>query len=76
VPTWEGYLFLAAVLDAWSRRCVGWSMRDDLKAELVIDALGMAVIRRRPRPGVVHHSDSETGLSWLGSGGLTRTAID
>jgi putative transposase len=38
VPTWEGYLFVAAVLDAWSRRCVGWSMRDDLRAELVIDA--------------------------------------
>src|SRR6266542_1588555 len=47
VPTWEGFLFLAAVLDAWSRRCVGWSMRNDLRAELVLDALGMAVTRRR-----------------------------
>ena len=39
VPTWEGWLFLAVVIDAFSRRCVGWSMRDDLQAELVVDAL-------------------------------------
>jgi putative transposase len=57
VSTWQGYLFLACVLDAWSRKVVGWSMRDDLKAELVVDALGMAVTRRKPRPGLVHHSD-------------------
>ena len=57
VPTWEGWLFLAAVIDAHSRFCCGWSMRDDLKADLVIDALGMATTRRRPRPGLVHHSD-------------------
>ena len=57
VPTWEGYLFLAAVVDAWSRRCVGWSMRDDLRAELVLDALEMAVLRRKPSAGLVHHSD-------------------
>jgi putative transposase len=57
VPTWEGWLFLAAVVDAHSRFCCGWSMRDDLKADLVIDALGMATTRRRPRPGLVHHSD-------------------
>ena len=43
VATWEGWLFLAVVIDAFSRRCVGWSMRDDLKADLVVDALGMAV---------------------------------
>jgi putative transposase len=59
VPTWEGWLFLAAVVDAHSRFCCGWSMRDDLRADLVIDALGMATTRRRPRPGLVHHSDSE-----------------
>jgi putative transposase len=57
VPTWEGWLFLAVVIDAFSRRCVGWSMRSDLQADLVVDALGMAVTRRRPEPGVVHHSD-------------------
>jgi putative transposase len=65
VSTWEGYLFLAAVLDAWGRCCVGWSMRNDLKAELVVDALGMAVTRRRPAPGLIHHSDrgSQPGLN-------------
>ena len=57
VPTREGFLFLAAVIDAFSRRCVGWSMRTDLKAELVLDALGMAITQRRPAPGLIHHSD-------------------
>ena len=57
VPTREGFLFLAAVIDAFSRRCVGWSMRADLKAELVLDALGMAITQRRPAPGLIHHSD-------------------
>ena len=44
-------------MDMYSRRVVGWSMRDDLKAKLVVDALAMAVARRRPKPGLVHHSD-------------------
>ena len=57
VPTWQGWLYLAAVVDACSRYCVGWSMRDDLKADLVYDALGMAVTRRRPDPELIHHSD-------------------
>jgi hypothetical protein len=57
VETLEGYLFLAVVMDMWSRKIVGWSMRDDLKAELVVDALAMAVTRRRPPAGLVHHSD-------------------
>jgi putative transposase len=48
---------LAAVVDCFSRRVVGWSMRDDLRAELVVDALEMAVARRRPSPGLIHHSD-------------------
>jgi len=52
VPAWLGFLFLAVVIDAYSRRCVGWSMRDDLKAELVVDALGMAVSARRPAAGL------------------------
>ena len=66
LPTREGWLFLALVLDAFSRRIVGWSMRDDLKAELVVDALGMAVTRRKPPAGVVHHSDrgSQGGFNW------------
>ena len=58
VPTWEGYLYLAVVMDAFSRRIVGWSMRDDMQAALVVDALGMAVTRRRPAgDGLIHHSD-------------------
>jgi putative transposase len=55
--TWQGWLYLAAVMDCYSRRIVGWSMRRDLEAELVIDALEMATARRRPKPGLVHHSD-------------------
>ena len=55
--TWEGWLYLAAVQDAFSRRIVGWCMADHMREELVIDALTMAVRRRRPDPGVIHHSD-------------------
>ena len=51
-PPWEGFLFLACVIDTWSRRVVGWSMRDDLRSELAVDALGMALIQRRPAAGV------------------------
>jgi putative transposase len=57
VPTGEGWLYLATVLDAWSRRIVGWAMGDMLRTELVVDALNMAVWNRRPAVGVVHHSD-------------------
>ncbi len=57
IPTAGGWLYLAAVVDCFSRRVVGWSMRDDLRAELVVDALEMAVARRRPGPGLIHHSD-------------------
>jgi putative transposase len=56
VPTWAGFLYLAVVLDAWSRRIVGWSMANHLRTELVLDALEMAVWQRRP-DGVIHHSD-------------------
>jgi putative transposase len=55
--TWEGWLYLAAAQDAFSRRVVGWCMADHMREELVIDALMMAVRRRRPDPGVIHHSD-------------------
>jgi putative transposase len=57
VETREGYLFLAVVSDVFSRRIVGWSMRDNLEAEIVADAVAMSVARRRPQPGVIHHSD-------------------
>ena len=56
IPTGEGFLYLAVVIDAFSRRVVGWAMRDRLKAELVLEALEMAIRGRRPRK-VVHHSD-------------------
>jgi putative transposase len=58
VQTGQGFLFLAAVQDVFSRRIIGWSMRDDLRSELVLDALGMAVGARGSRvAGVVAHSD-------------------
>jgi putative transposase len=57
VATWEGTLYLASVIDCYSRRVVGWAMRDEMPAELVVDALEMAVARRRPDNGLVHHSD-------------------
>lgn len=56
VPTWAGFLYLAVVLDAFSRRIVGWAMGHNLKAQLVIDAMNMAVGQRKPR-NVIHHSD-------------------
>ena len=56
VPTWAGFLYLAVVLDAWSRRVVGWALSTSLKTEIVLDALNMAVCQRQPR-NVVHHSD-------------------
>jgi putative transposase len=57
IPTQEGWLYLAAVLDLASRRCVGWAMRDTLEAELAVSALEMAIGTRRPAPGLIHHSD-------------------
>jgi putative transposase len=57
VPTTEGWLYLATILDCCSRRIVGWSMTDHLRTELVVDALDMPTSRRRPAPGLVHHSD-------------------
>jgi putative transposase len=56
IPTWAGFLYLAVVLEAWSRRVIGWAMATHLRTELVLDALNMAVTQRRPT-GVIHHSD-------------------
>jgi putative transposase len=55
--TGEGWLYLAAVQDTYSRLIVGWSMATHMRASLVVDALKMALARRRPEPGVIHHSD-------------------
>jgi transposase InsO family protein len=57
IPTCEGWLYLSAVLDLYSRCVVGWSMSERMNRRLVLDALDMAVGRRRPEPGLVHHSD-------------------
>jgi len=66
VPTASGFLYLAVVLDAWSRKIIGWSMASYLRTELVLDALEMAIGQRRP-DGVIHHSDSKSvpaSCSW------------
>ncbi len=55
--TWEGWLYLSFVLDAYSRKIVGWSMSNHLKTELVVDAVNMAIYNRRPAAGLIHHSD-------------------
>jgi transposase InsO family protein len=60
VRTWEGWLYLATVIDLASRRVVGWSMADHMRTELVADALRMAVAARRPEPGLIFHSDRGT----------------
>jgi putative transposase len=57
LPTDEGFLYLAAIEDLATREVVGWSMADHLKAGLCVDALVMALQRRRPEPGLIHHSD-------------------
>lgn len=57
IPTREGALYLATVLDLGSRRCVGWAMRDHMEVELPLSAFGMAVEARCPAPGLIHHSD-------------------
>lgn len=57
IPTQEGWLYLATTLDLYSRRIVGWSMRERMTSDLVIDALQMAVAQRNPPPGLLHHSD-------------------
>jgi len=56
IPTWAGFLYLAVVMDAFSRRIVGWSMETHLRTELVLEALNMALWQRRPS-AVIHHSD-------------------
>ena len=57
LPTGEGWLYLAVLLDAHSRRVVGWAMADHLRTALALDALAMALRARRPPPGLVHHTD-------------------
>ena len=74
VPTAAGFLHLAAIVDAWSRRVVGWSMADHLRTELVIAALDAALAARRPGPGLVHHSDRGTQYTSIALGGRLAEA--
>jgi putative transposase len=57
IPTGEGWLYLAVIRDLFTREVVGWAMRDHMRAELTIAALTMAIQRRCPGPGLIHHSD-------------------
>jgi putative transposase len=73
IPTWAGFLYLAVVLDAWSRRVVGWAMATHLRTELVLDALNMALGRRHPQ-GVIHHSDQGSQYTSVAFGRRCREA--
>ena len=59
IPTGEGWLYLAAILDMHTRKIVGWSMRETLHATIAIEALHMAIRRPRPPHGLIHHSNSK-----------------
>jgi len=74
LKSWEGWLYLAAVQDVFSRRIVGWSMADHMRSELVVDALEMALAQRRPAPGLIHHSDQGSQYVSLAFGQQARAA--
>ena len=88
VPTREGFLYLAFILDTHSRRIVGWSMNSHMRTKLVVDALEMAIWRRKPAAGLIHHTDrgsQYTAISFgkrleevgiMPSMGRTGTALD
>jgi putative transposase len=65
IPTRRGWLYLAVILDLYSRRVVGWAMSERCDAPLVLQALSMALFNRRPAPGVIHHSDQ--GIQYTSS---------
>ena len=64
IPTSEGWLYLAVILDLFTRKVVGWAMRDHMRAELTIAALTMAIQRQRPGAGLIHHSDRGSQLEF------------
>ncbi len=72
--SWEGWLYLVAVQDVFSRRIVGWSMADHMRTELVTDALQMALARRRPEAGLIWHSDQGSQFVSLAFGQQARAA--
>ncbi|TDU31193.1 CP4-57 regulatory protein AlpA [Panacagrimonas perspica] len=71
VPTWAGFLYLAMVLDAWSRRVVGWSIGEQMTSDLVLAALNMAIEQRRPAE-VIHHSDQGSQYTSIAFGERCR----
>ena len=74
--TSEGWVYLAVVIDAWSRRVVGWSIADHMRAELVADAIDMATWRRRPPEGAIAHSDHGSNYcSWVFGQRLRRAGL-
>jgi putative transposase len=73
IPTWAGTLYLAVVLDVWSRRVIGWAMETHLRTELVLAALNMAIEQRRPL-SVIHHSDQGCQYTAVGFGLRCRDA--
>jgi putative transposase len=73
IPTMAGFLYLAVVLDAWSRRIVGWAFSADLKTRVVLDALDMALATRRPE-GVIHHSDRGSQYTSVAFGNRCKEA--
>ncbi len=73
VSTWAGFLYLAVVLDAFSRRVVGWAMANHLRTQLVLDALDMALWQRRPE-AVIHHSDQGSQYTSIAFGARCRRA--
>jgi putative transposase len=74
LPTRAGFCYLAAIVDTWSRRVVGWSVAEQARTELVTAALDMALTRRHPAPGLVHHSDRGTQYTSLAFGRRLREA--
>ena len=74
IPTCEGWLYLAIILDGFSRRVVGWAMADHLQTELVLAALRLALQRRRPAAGLIHHSDRGCQYTSLAFGQHLRAA--
>ena len=74
INTWQGPLYLALVMDVWSRKVVGWSMQPHMKQSLVIEALEMAVARRKPGAGLIHHSDHGSQYTSWAMGATLRDA--
>jgi len=73
IPTWAGFLYLAVVIDVYSRRVVGWAFGGRMTADLVITALNMALTLRKPEGGVIHHSDQGSQYTSLAFGERCKT---